>query len=84
MMKKSSTYAPENGIRPAAKIASFGFIEIGGSGIARAIVLVTVGKAIASFLYPKNAPTNTNGMDTQHHITAKIRISKNGADPEEW
>jgi hypothetical protein len=55
----------------------------GGSGMARAIVLVTVGKLIASFLYPKNAPIKTKGIEIQHHIAARINMSKKGADPDD-
>jgi hypothetical protein len=62
---------------------NLGFNTVGGSGIARAMVLVTVGKLIASFLYPKNAPTKTKGMEIQHHIAAKIKMSKKGADPDD-
>jgi len=54
------------------------------SGITLAIVDVTVGNLIASFLYPKYDPTNTSGMDTKHHIAAKMRTSRNGTLPEEW
>ncbi len=52
--------------------------------MARAIVLVTVGNEIASALYPKNAPMKTRGTETQHHIAARIMISRKGADPDEW
>ena len=57
--------------------------KAGGGGIARAIVDVTVGNSIESFLYPKYAPTKTNGIETQHHIAATMMTSKNGADADE-
>ena len=47
------------------------------------MVLVTVGKVIDSFLYPKWAPIKTNGMETPHHMIIKIRMFKNGTDPDE-
>eukprot|EP01083_Nonionella_stella_P282489 961247_1 len=54
-----------------------------GSGIARAIVEVTVGKVIASTLYPKYAPKNTRGIETQHHMAATMTKSKKGTEAVE-
>ena len=51
--------------------------------MARAMVEVTVGNSIDSCLYPKYAPKKTNGMETQHHMAAKMMTSKNGAEAEE-
>jgi hypothetical protein len=50
----------------------------GGSGIARPMVDVTVGKAIVSSLYPKYAPKKTRGMEMQHHMAATMTKSKKG------
>jgi hypothetical protein len=48
------------------------------------MVDVTVGYDMVGALYPKNAPTKTNGMETQHHMAAIIKTSKKGTDPELW
>lgn len=81
MMKNSSTYAAAKGTTPVKHIPSIGFKKGGGVGIARAMVLVTVGNSRVSCLYPKYAPKNTNGMDTQHHIAPRMMISNKGALP---
>mmetsp|Transcript_31358 Transcript_31358/g.61070 ORF Transcript_31358/g.61070 Transcript_31358/m.61070 type:complete len:115 (+) Transcript_31358:220-564(+) len=49
-----------------------------GSGTARAMVDVTVGKLMLSALYPKYAPKNTRGMEMQHHMAATMTKSKKG------
>lgn len=83
-MKNNSTYAAPNGINPATAMRNLGLMMmVVGGGMARAMVLVTVGNSIVSILYPKYAPMKTNGMDTQHHMAATIRMSRNGTDPEE-
>jgi hypothetical protein len=78
MMKKSSTYAAANGINPAKQILTIGFVRVVGSGIARPIVDVTVGKVRVSSLYPKYAPRKTRGTEMQHHMAATITKSKKG------
>ena len=78
MMKKSSTYAAAKGTIPAKLIPTKGFMKKVGSGMARAIVDVTVGNSILSALYPKYAPKKTRGTEIQHHMAATMTKSKKG------
>lgn len=79
MMKNSSTYAATKGIIPVKIIPTIGFRNNGTEGMARAIVLASVGNVIDLVLYPKNAPKKTNGMEMQHHKAATIVTSSNVA-----
>lgn len=84
MMKKSSTYAAAKGTIPAAAIPILGFRRGDGSGIARAMVDVTVGNVITSWRYPKYAPKKTRGTEIQTHIATRMRTSIKGTDALEW
>ena len=46
--------------------------------MARAMVLVSVGKSIVFCLYPKWAPKKTNGIETVHHMMAMRRTINHG------